>query len=475
MKINKKILAASFLALALLVGPSASYAKDNEHKEFKNSVKAELKAEAKSHRGSNSIWSRIFNVFIANRADAKSNNLSGSLSISGITAPTVLQVGATGTWTVKTSDSNNSPLTYSVKWGDENNSGAKMASDEVFVQTSTFTHAYAKAGTYKVKFTVKNSAGQEESSSVTVRVNGESNTQAPVISNVSVSSKNPKMAIVKWDTDIKSSSMIWFGKTSPVNTSGEANMSHKGKIKHHVLVLRNLEPNTKYYLVVGSQNGSNTLAKGTEISFTTPAVNTSSDAPVITSLSGPSTVQLGSSIAITVNAYDPNNGSLSYSADWGDQNSLMSLFRLNDDEPFTQSATLSHTYTKAGVYTATFKVKAVNGKEAKSKITITVSGDLTKPIISNIQTQVTANGSIVSWTTNEPTSSKVFYSATTPLDINASGATYVSSNTLTTNHSISIPGLQSNQKYYYIVQSTDAANNSQVSAEGNFTTSVGSQ
>jgi len=48
-----------------------------------------------------------------------------------------------------------------------------MAARESFVQTTTFTHAYASSGTYTVNVIVRDSSGLEARTSATVRVGSE--------------------------------------------------------------------------------------------------------------------------------------------------------------------------------------------------------------------------------------------------------------------------------------------------------------
>lgn len=94
--------------------------------------------------------------------------------ISGITAPTQLQVNQTGTWSLKASDPENGPLSYSVDWGDSVCPKGYVCGVPVpiklVLQGSTFTHSYSTAGTYNVSFTVQDNAGQTAQSSATVRV-----------------------------------------------------------------------------------------------------------------------------------------------------------------------------------------------------------------------------------------------------------------------------------------------------------------
>ncbi|MEO8638222.1 MAG: PKD domain-containing protein [Candidatus Taylorbacteria bacterium] len=92
--------------------------------------------------------------------------------IESISAPATLSLGQTGTWTIHARDPENDRLNYSVDWGEnlyELNSGGVTRST-VFIQGTTFTHSYTNAGTYRVTFTVRDSAGltAETSSSVIV-------------------------------------------------------------------------------------------------------------------------------------------------------------------------------------------------------------------------------------------------------------------------------------------------------------------
>lgn len=93
--------------------------------------------------------------------------------ISGLTAPTTLTVGQTGTWALKAYDPENGSLSYSIDWGDAPSGTVSISSTPV-TQTSTFTHSYASAGTYTVKLTVTDSGGLSAYTSTTVVVSSPS-------------------------------------------------------------------------------------------------------------------------------------------------------------------------------------------------------------------------------------------------------------------------------------------------------------
>ena len=91
-------------------------------------------------------------------------------SISGITAPSQLSVGQTGTWIVNVSNASGN-LSYSVNWGEQSTYLYANSAASASVQSSaTFTHAYSTPGTYAPTFTVTNANGQSASASATVTV-----------------------------------------------------------------------------------------------------------------------------------------------------------------------------------------------------------------------------------------------------------------------------------------------------------------
>ncbi len=100
-------------------------------------------------------------------------------TISGVSGPTTLRVGETGTWTVQAIDpdppAGGGTLSYSVIWGDEPMmtpvAGAPATQMAAPVQqTSTFTHTYATARTYTPIFIVNDNAYKTSRTSISVQV-----------------------------------------------------------------------------------------------------------------------------------------------------------------------------------------------------------------------------------------------------------------------------------------------------------------
>ncbi len=110
--------------------------------------------------------------------------------INGVSGPTVLSVGQSGTWTINASNPENGSLNYSVVWGDQVVYPPMVyngASSNPYVQTTTFTHAYTTLGTYTAVFYVSDSAGNSTSTSMSVQVTN-TNSTSPYINYLQPSS-----------------------------------------------------------------------------------------------------------------------------------------------------------------------------------------------------------------------------------------------------------------------------------------------
>jgi hypothetical protein len=474
MKKYKSLIVGSLMAAVIISFPLAGFA---ESKDNNNENKASVENKVKGNKqNSNSIWNR-FARFMENETNTTpTTNLSPT--ISGITAPTVLKTGEMGTWVVKASDPSNGTLSYNVNWGDENNIFSRsitMLSQPIFVQDTTFTHTYSKNGKYVIAFTVKNNDGQKTTSKVSVNIIGQTITTAPVISNLNTNSIKTHNATINWMTDVKANSVVYFSKVSPVDTSTNSKPSRKALVLNHKIELKKLEANTKYYVVVKSTNKMGTTTSS-ETSFTTLPIKNDSSAPVITELKGVNSIKVGETETITVNAYDPKNGSLSYSALWGDENLITkNAISVSEKPIFVQGATFSHIYSSPGTYTATFTVENSDGKKDSDSMKIVVSPlsvDTTNPLVSDVKTLTGSTTSTISWTTNEPSTSEVFYSTNTPVDVNSNLTPSIISKLLVNKHSLNMSGLSPSTIYHFVIKSADVSNNTAIASESAFITNL---
>jgi len=92
---------------------------------------------------------------------------------------------------------------------------------------------------------------------------------APVISDLQAKpDKHNNKATITWKTDVKANSLVWFSKTSPVDTSEKPDEKNPGKKTKHKIKIDHLERDNTYYVIVASENeGGKTYSS--EISFST--------------------------------------------------------------------------------------------------------------------------------------------------------------------------------------------------------------
>ncbi len=123
--------------------------------------------------------------------------------ITGLTAPTTLVVGQTGTWAVRAYDPEGGALNYSIVWGDEYlTSVAGATAPKIAAQTSTFTHSYSTAAYYKITITVSDTAGQSAQTTATVQVGSVTTSPSIIVISPIVNQviKSPVLVSGKSDT-----------------------------------------------------------------------------------------------------------------------------------------------------------------------------------------------------------------------------------------------------------------------------------
>lgn len=98
----------------------------------------------------------------------------GAPVISSFSGPVTLAVNEIGTWRITASDPENGSLQYSILWGDEwtnaESSNRGLAPSASIQQQTSFTHSYARPGTYNVQLTVTDSEGKQARATASVQV-----------------------------------------------------------------------------------------------------------------------------------------------------------------------------------------------------------------------------------------------------------------------------------------------------------------
>lgn len=105
---------------------------------------------------------------------------------------------------------------------------------------------------------------------ITLRQKQQGNPVQPaVISDISVSGITSTSATVSWMTNELATSKVYFDTTSSINIATASSVSALALVKTHSLVLTNLAPNTTYFFIVESVNGSGQVTRSGVSSFTT--------------------------------------------------------------------------------------------------------------------------------------------------------------------------------------------------------------
>lgn len=96
--------------------------------------------------------------------------------------------------------------------------------------------------------------------------------------------------------------------------------------------------------------------------------------------------------------------------------------------------------------------------------------DVTPPVISNVVVGVRPDGAKISWTTNEPATSRVDYGRTSSYELGNE-----SDSELVTEHEIEVRGLDPETEYHFRVRSADELNNTAETGDDTFTTDAFSE
>ena len=112
-----------------------------------------------------------------------------------------------------------------------------------------------------------------------------------------------------------------------------------------------------------------------------------------------------------------------------------------------------------------------NTATSSDQIVVTLAlPDTTPPVISALTATPSSMNATVNWTTNEPGTTKVYYSTVTPLVLTATSTLSMENVTLVTDHSLLLTGLTATTTYYFAAESRDASGNVATSSEQTFTT-----
>src|SRR3989338_3615078 len=186
-------------------------------------------------------------------------------------------------------------------------------------------------------------------------------------SNLGIGSRGKNVSALQHALNLELGTQIeetgYFG----MNTAS-AVANFQDKYSDEILTSNNLSRGTGFV-------GVSTRRKLNQLYGCGNVVPVNTQAPVISGVQGPTALKVGETGTWSVSAYDPQNGVLSYSVIWGDEMAQpmpapspapLSL------APVQQTATFTHSYANARIYTPVFYVTDNQVLSAKTSISVNV-------------------------------------------------------------------------------------------------------
>lgn len=158
---------------------------------------------------------------------------------------------------------------------------------------------------------------------------------------------------------------------------------------------------------------------------------------------------------------------------YGTTTSYGSVTALDENRTFFHSATITGLAPNTTYHFQVMSKDASGNLATSPDKTFTTKAlpDDTDPVISGVAvSEIGSTTARVSWATNEPATSKVYFDSGTSLDRDDSSI--VENAALATSHSLPLSGLAASTTYSFAVQSADAAGNTETSAVGSFVTGL---
>ena len=308
-------------------------------------------------------------------------------------------------------------------------------------------------GAHTLTAAARDAAGNTASAAVTVTVNND--LTPPVLSGATASALSVDTAAISWTTDELADSQVEYGLSTGY---GSASVLDASRVTAHTVTLNGLTAGTLYHYRVKSKDAAGNLAVSPDAVFTTaPPPDTTPPAVSITTPAANSSV----------------SGTITVSATAADNVGVASVqFKLDDVNlgPEDTVAPYSLSWNTAtvgnGLYALTAVARDAAGNTASAAVTVTVSNDLTPPVLSGATASaLSVDTAAISWTTDELADSQVEYGLSTGY-----GSASVLDASRVTAHTVTLNGLTAGTLYHYRVKSKDAAGNLAVSPDAVFTT-----
>jgi hypothetical protein len=374
--------------------------------------------------------------------------------ITAVTSINITVSGATITWTTdEVGDTQ-------VDFGTTSLYGSSTVLDAALVAS----HAQALSGlaastTYHFRVKSKDVGGNLAiSSDYTFTTLDPPDITPPAITGVTITDVTTSGATITWTTDQAADTQVEFGPTAAYGslTSLDGTMGTA-----HAQSLSGLAPSTTYHFRVHSRDAAGNLGTSDDYTFTTaPIIDIA--APIISAVTASNVTGAGATITWITDEAADGRVEFGLSTAYGNATLL------------DANLALSHTMTLAGLSPGATYHYRVHSRDASGNLAVsddymftTANPDDTTPprVLDIVVSGLSTSGAIVSWLTDEASTSQVEYGTTTG---------YGNLTTLDTNlvtlRAQALSGLLAGTTYHFRVLSRDGAGNLVVSDDRTFIT-----
>ncbi|TSC93467.1 MAG: cell wall surface anchored protein [Candidatus Berkelbacteria bacterium Licking1014_7] len=388
---------------------------------------------------------------------AETSNQPASLDI---TPPTITNVPSASSITTKTATitwTTNEVSNSIVDYGATNSYGSSAGnSAESITSHSVALKGLTPGATYYFRVKSRDSGGNEGTADNSGAGYTFATLSAPVISAVSAGTPGQTSATITWTTSTASDSLIEWGTTAAPDATWKTSGNRSESVTSHSVALTGLDQSTTYYFQVKSRdtdaNQTTNNNSGAYFSF-----NTASDSTPPTITTGPTANNiLNNSAVITWKTGEASTTQVSCSITSGFGFDLGTKSTLQSEKDYNHTVSLTD-LTRNTTYYCLAESKDSSANSVRSdEISFTTTGDETAPVITLASVgSITETTAIVSWQTDEPATSQVFYGIAAN-NLNLSTTEDTQSNRT---HRVSLTGLTAGKVYYAKVISKDSNNN----------------
>ena len=400
-------------------------------------------------------------TFTTPEANSKGGAAPVAAGAPSVSPPTVTEVTTNSATIVWATDQ---PSSSQIEYGTSPTYGSLSA----YTSSLTMTHsvkltALVPGVTYNFAAHSTNAAGQIGSSANSTLTTS-SVAGVPVISNVKTAAVTPNSATITWSTDQPSASQVQFG---PTPGYGSLSAFSAPLVTSHSVTIPGLTAGKTYNYAALSVNATGQVGTSTNFVLTTA------------NQAGPAAVNAVNAVDITTNSativWTTDQPSASQ-AEYGTTPAYGSLSgfasaQVTSHKVHLTALTPGTTYNYAALSTGAAGQVSKSGNFTFT----TLSGP---PVISQLKVaRVTGTTAIITWTTDQPSTSVVEFGATTGLRALLRRHTVRNLRSpadlaLVTTHSVTLTGLNPDTTYEYAAQSANSVGLQNLSPSLRFSTST---